>query len=175
MSAAFEQVQQNLRDSPKTWLITGCAGVIGSNLLEHLLKLDQTVVGLDNFSTCKQQNSMKYKLWSVKSNGSGSVLSKAISAIWRPAKRFVLGLVTSFTRPRWVRYHARLPIHRDFRAGDVLHSQADVGKARELLCYVPTHTIKQGLAEVLEWSVGSLSDGLSPTRGLAPKVPVPRP
>ena len=56
MSAAFEQVQQNLRENPKTWLITGCAGFIGSNLLEHLLKLNQTVVGLDNFSTGKQQN-----------------------------------------------------------------------------------------------------------------------
>jgi UDP-N-acetylglucosamine 4-epimerase len=52
----FEQVQQNLRDKPKAWLITGCAGFIGSNLLEHLLKLDQTVVGLDNFSTGKQKN-----------------------------------------------------------------------------------------------------------------------
>ncbi len=56
MSIAFEQVQQNLRDRPKTWLVTGCAGFIGSNLLEHLLKLDQVVVGLDNFSTGKQQN-----------------------------------------------------------------------------------------------------------------------
>ena len=37
-------------------LVTGCAGFIGSNLLEHLLKLDQVVVGLDNFSTGKQQN-----------------------------------------------------------------------------------------------------------------------
>jgi UDP-N-acetylglucosamine 4-epimerase len=34
----------------ETWLITGVAGFIGSNLLEHLLKLDQTVVGLDNFA-----------------------------------------------------------------------------------------------------------------------------
>ena len=48
------------------------------------------------------------------------------------------------------------PVHRDFRAGDVLHSQADVSKAGDLLGYVPTHTIEQGLAEALEWYVGSL-------------------
>ena len=40
-----------LRARPRRWLITGVAGFIGSNLLEALLKLDQQVVGLDNFST----------------------------------------------------------------------------------------------------------------------------
>lgn len=52
----FEHIQQTLRAQPKTWLITGCAGFIGSNLLEALLKLDQTVVGLDNFATGHQRN-----------------------------------------------------------------------------------------------------------------------
>lgn len=47
----FEWIQSNLRSNPKTWLVTGCAGFIGSNLLEALLGLDQTVVGLDNLST----------------------------------------------------------------------------------------------------------------------------
>lgn len=42
--------------TPKRWLITGVAGFIGSNLLETLLKLDQTVVGLDNFATGYQHN-----------------------------------------------------------------------------------------------------------------------
>jgi UDP-N-acetylglucosamine 4-epimerase len=52
----FEQTCQDLREQPKTWLVTGCAGFIGSNLLETLLKLDQTVVGLDNFATGHQRN-----------------------------------------------------------------------------------------------------------------------
>ena len=39
-----------------TWLVTGVGGFIGSNLLEYLLKLDQNVVGLDNFSTGTEQN-----------------------------------------------------------------------------------------------------------------------
>jgi len=46
------------------------------------------------------------------------------------------------------------PIHRDFRAGDVLHSQADIDKARRLLGYEPTHTIGEGLAESLGWYEG---------------------
>lgn len=40
----------------KTWLVTGCAGFIGSNILEYLLKNDQKVIGLDNFSTGFQHN-----------------------------------------------------------------------------------------------------------------------
>jgi len=52
----FEQRQQQLIAAPKTWLVTGCAGFIGSNLLETLLKLDQHVVGLDNFATGHQHN-----------------------------------------------------------------------------------------------------------------------
>lgn len=53
---AYESLQQNLKAEPKTWLVTGVAGFIGSNLLEALLKLDQRVVGLDNFSTGYQHN-----------------------------------------------------------------------------------------------------------------------
>ena len=52
----YEQVQAGLRQDPKTWLVTGVAGFIGSHLLETLLKLDQTVVGLDNFATGYQRN-----------------------------------------------------------------------------------------------------------------------
>lgn len=52
----YEQRCKKLEDSPKKWLITGVAGFIGSNLLETLLKLDQQVVGLDNFSTGFQHN-----------------------------------------------------------------------------------------------------------------------
>ena len=53
---AYQQLLQQLPQSPKTWLITGVAGFIGSNLLETLLKLNQRVVGLDNFATGHQRN-----------------------------------------------------------------------------------------------------------------------
>lgn len=52
----YEQIKTELQASPKTWLVTGVAGFIGSNLLEHLLKLNQTVIGLDNFATGHQHN-----------------------------------------------------------------------------------------------------------------------
>lgn len=52
----FETIQGQLRNHPRKWLVTGCAGFIGSNLLETLLKLDQEVVGLDNFATGYQRN-----------------------------------------------------------------------------------------------------------------------
>lgn len=53
---AYEQLLVELPKEPKKWLVTGVAGFIGSNLLEQLLLLDQTVVGLDNFATGHQQN-----------------------------------------------------------------------------------------------------------------------
>lgn len=52
----YQTVCEQLKQNPKTWLVTGVAGFIGSNLLETLLKLDQTVVGLDNFATGHQYN-----------------------------------------------------------------------------------------------------------------------
>ncbi|WP_104499245.1 NAD-dependent epimerase/dehydratase family protein [Acinetobacter indicus] len=52
----YQTVCEQLKQNPKTWLVTGVAGFIGSNLLETLLKLDQAVVGLDNFATGHQHN-----------------------------------------------------------------------------------------------------------------------
>ncbi|MCL1980606.1 MAG: SDR family oxidoreductase [Proteobacteria bacterium] len=53
---AYQQKQNILRQQPTTWLVTGVAGFIGSNLLETLLALGQRVVGLDNFATGHQHN-----------------------------------------------------------------------------------------------------------------------
>tara|TARA_R110001592_G_scaffold43407_1_gene140686 strand:- start:330 stop:1352 length:1023 start_codon:yes stop_codon:yes gene_type:complete len=57
----YEELQNELVNAPKTWLVTGVAGFIGSNLLEHLLKMNQTVVGLDNFATGYQRNLSEVK------------------------------------------------------------------------------------------------------------------
>jgi len=54
--SAYELLQKKLKSKPQTWLVTGVAGFIGSNLLEALLKLNQQVVGLDNFRTGYQRN-----------------------------------------------------------------------------------------------------------------------
>ncbi len=56
MTANHQKVFHRLCEAPANWLITGAAGFIGSNILEKLLKLDQWVVGLDNFSTGYRHN-----------------------------------------------------------------------------------------------------------------------
>jgi UDP-N-acetylglucosamine/UDP-N-acetylgalactosamine 4-epimerase len=52
----YEERKELLRRKPRRWLVTGSAGFIGSNLVEHLLLLDQKVVGLDNLSHGKREN-----------------------------------------------------------------------------------------------------------------------
>lgn len=52
----YIEICEQLVTNPKKWLVTGVAGFIGSNLLETLLKLNQEVVGLDNFATGYQHN-----------------------------------------------------------------------------------------------------------------------
>ena len=52
----YRKIKDNLLSEPKTWLITGVAGFIGSNLLQELLELNQTIVGADNLSTGCQSN-----------------------------------------------------------------------------------------------------------------------
>jgi UDP-N-acetylglucosamine/UDP-N-acetylgalactosamine 4-epimerase len=54
--SAFEKLKGALSASPATWLVTGAAGFIGSNLLETLLRLDQNVIALDNLSTGHRHN-----------------------------------------------------------------------------------------------------------------------
>src|SRR5206468_3231005 len=56
MATTYEAVQERITIRPRTWLVTGVAGFIGSHLLEALLKLDQRVIGFDNFSTGYEKN-----------------------------------------------------------------------------------------------------------------------
>lgn len=59
--SGYGSVRETLQAGPKRWLVTGVAGFIGSNLLETLLLLDQTVVGMDNFATGHRYNLQKVK------------------------------------------------------------------------------------------------------------------
>jgi len=45
------------------------------------------------------------------------------------------------------------PIYRDFQDGDVRHSQGSIDEAKKYLCYDPTHTIDEGLLDVLPWYI----------------------
>lgn len=57
--------------------------------------------------------------------------------------------------PRFAHLAGFAPKYRDFRAGDVRHSLADIGKANRLLGYEPTHAVGEGLSEALEWYLGN--------------------
>jgi UDP-N-acetylglucosamine 4-epimerase len=50
------------------------------------------------------------------------------------------------------------PVHGDFRAGDIRHSQADISKAVRLLGYAPTHSLDEGLAEAMPWYLDFFRD-----------------
>src|SRR5690606_28787656 len=52
----YDQISEDLRANPRSWLVTGAAGFIGSNLVERLLSLGQRVTGLDNFATGSRAN-----------------------------------------------------------------------------------------------------------------------
>ena len=98
--SAYDQLQTELKAAPKTWLVTGVAGFIGSNLLEALLKLDQRVVGLDNFSTGKTKNLEEVRaLVSTGAMGAVSNSLRVTSAIWPRASAHVLALISSCIRP----------------------------------------------------------------------------
>lgn len=56
MAIKYETIQQELRQNPRIWLVTGVAGFIGSNLAETLLQLNQKVIAIDNFSTGHRYN-----------------------------------------------------------------------------------------------------------------------
>ena len=52
----YDEARRSLESTPRRWLVTGCAGFIGSHLVETLLKLKQKVIGLDNFATGYRHN-----------------------------------------------------------------------------------------------------------------------
>ncbi|MYN10087.1 SDR family oxidoreductase [Pseudoduganella aquatica] len=67
------------------------------------------------------------------------------------------GLMVALLRERFPHLDQHRPQYAGFRAGDVRHSQADIGKAAQLLGYAPTHRIEEGLAVAMDWYVGSLT------------------
>ena len=77
---AYKKLQRSLKRRPRKWLVTGAAGFIGSHLVETLLRLNQRVVGLDNFATGHATN-----LEDVRDN---------VTAAQRRAFRFIEGDIT---------------------------------------------------------------------------------
>jgi UDP-N-acetylglucosamine 4-epimerase len=66
--------------------------------------------------------------------------------------------IRSMLAPNYPHLADAKPVYRDFRAGDVRHSLADISKARTRLGYEPTHRIGEGLAEAMDWYVRDLGE-----------------
>jgi UDP-N-acetylglucosamine 4-epimerase len=66
-------------------------------------------------------------------------------------------MIRSLLEPRYPRLRDLRPMHREFRAGDVRISQADISKAERLLAYRPVWRVGQGLAQAVEWYAAKLS------------------
>src|SRR5476649_2049627 len=65
-------------------------------------------------------------------------------------------MMQALLRERFAHVAQHRPQYQNFRVGDIRHSQADIGKARALLGYAPTHSIKDGLYEAMDWYVHHL-------------------
>src|SRR5437867_880796 len=82
---------------------------------------------------------------------------KAVNQVYNVAvnERTSLNELFALLRERLLLYYPHLkryqPVYRDFRPGDVRHSQADISKARRLIGYAPTHRIERGLDAALDW------------------------
>jgi UDP-N-acetylglucosamine 4-epimerase len=67
-------------------------------------------------------------------------------------------LIRSLLEPHFPLMKDIAPIYREFRAGDVRHSLADIGKAKNLLGYAPTHRIGYGLQVAMDWYLKDISE-----------------
>ena len=84
----------------------------------------------------------------------GEVFNVAVGGRTSLAQLF--GLIRDGLRRHQVHY-TREPVFTDFRPGDVRHSLADIGKARRLIGYEPSHSVEQGIAEALPWYIERFS------------------
>jgi UDP-N-acetylglucosamine 4-epimerase len=122
----FDQVAAALSAKPERWLVTGVAGFIGSHLMETLLRLDQFVVGLDNFATGSFKNV--------------ELALSGVSAVQRARFRFLEGDIRDPDTCRQAALHIDL----------VLHQAALASVPRSLADPISTHAVNvDGFVNVL--------------------------
>mgnify|MGYP000218046341 CR=1 FL=1 len=70
-------------------------------------------------------------------------------------------VIRTLLLPRFPHLAGVKPIYREFRAGDVRHSQADISKAQTRLGYTPTHRVAEGLKSAMDWYINDLTQAAS--------------
>jgi nucleoside-diphosphate-sugar epimerase len=215
---AYSQLLDALPNSPKTWLITAVASFIGCNLLEHLLKLNQRIVGLDNFTTGHQYNldevqqlvspaqwacftfiegdirilndchkactSLDYVLHqaalgsvprsiedpiTTNATNISGFLNMLVAAHDAEVKSFTYAASSTTYGDHTTlndlyrvlqaflaesgKHYENTPVYRDFHAGDVRHSKADIGKASGKLGYTLEYSIMDGITKAMPWYI----------------------
>lgn len=169
----YAALKQQLQANPRTWLVTGVAGFIGSNLLETLLTLGQRVVGLDNFSTGYHHN-LEAALTDVSVatgrprgelesqfhfvEGDIRDLDTCREAMWwhhgtsSYSADYVLHEAALCSEPRSIEDPIKT---NQANIGGFLNMLAltDIVKAQRLLGYAPSQRIDAGLRESMSWYV----------------------
>jgi UDP-N-acetylglucosamine 4-epimerase len=79
-------------------------------------------------------------------------------------------MIRSLLEPRYPHLRGFRPVYREFRAGDVRLSQADIGKAKRLLGYQPVWRIGEGLKRTIDWNAARLA----PQHAIDGRVPEPQ-
>jgi UDP-N-acetylglucosamine 4-epimerase len=103
---------------------------------------------------CYVANAVQANLLSATSQEQGAVNQVYNVAVGgRTTLNDLYGMLRDILAPLCANLQDRAPVYREFRAGDVRHSLADVGKAKRILGYSPTHTIGEGLQAAIGWYV----------------------
>ena len=107
---------------------------------------------------CYIDNVVQANILAATSSNEGAVnqvYNVAVNA--RTSLNELYGMMSALLVEKFAHVGAHRPHYKDFRAGDVRHSQADIGKASSLLGYAPTHSIDAGLKKAMDWYIHSLT------------------
>jgi UDP-N-acetylglucosamine 4-epimerase len=123
-----------------------------------MLQYHEVVINGDGDTSrdfCFVDNAVQANLLAALSAGAsrGEVFNVAVGG--RTTLNDLFGMLRDELSAHQIHYR-KAPAYRDFRAGDVRHSQADIGKAERLLGYRPTHTVKAGITAAMPWYIDFL-------------------
>lgn len=128
-----------------------------------LLRGEEVIINGDGETSrdfCYVANAVQANLLAGLSNDAAAldqVYNVAVNG--RTSLNELFALLRDLLAERFAGIAAAQAVHRDFRPGDVRHSQADIGKATRLLGYQPTHDVRAGLKEALPWYIERFSQG----------------